>query len=414
MGIVSPEEKPRTQRRKAKGNGEGSIYQTADGRHRGAIAWKDPETGALRRKMVSAGSVGEVRRKLTELRSNLDRGIAPSSSMTLSAYLGHDEKDGDPATGWLAQQRDRVRASTFRHREQCVRLYILPALGTVRLDALTPAHVERMTGSLIASGRSARTAAHARVVLRTALQDANRRGVIHRNVAGLAKAPRVESSDIRYLDPTQIRTLLTACVTDRKDRAGKPKGPPELGNLFALAATTGLRQGELLGLSWDAVDLEARRLTVRRALARDRKGGYALAEPKTPRSRRSVHLPAAAVTALKRQQALQDGRRAALGPVWQDTDDLVFTDAVGRPLRGDSVNASLRRLLGQAKLPLIPFHGLRHSAATALLAAGVPLRTVADQLGHSTIVLTANTYGHVIPESRSEAAAAMDRVLGDG
>ena len=89
----------------------------------------------------------------------------------------------------------------------------------------------------------------------------------------------------------------------------------------------------------------------------------------------------------------------------------MFTDPVGRQLRGDSVNHELHRILKAAKLPSVPFHGLRHSAATAALAAGVPLRLVADMLGHSTITLTANTYGHVLPESRDEVAAAMDRVF---
>ena len=102
---------------------------------------------------------------------------------------------------------------------------------------------------------------------------------------------------------------------------------------------------------------------------------------------------------------------AEAGPAWQDRDGLIFTDSVGRPLRGYNVSSSFGRLLAKSGLPHIPFHGLRHSAATALLSAGVPLRVVADQLGHSTITITADTYAAVLPELRREAADAMDRVL---
>jgi len=370
----------------------------------------------LQRKVVRGRTAAEVRDKLTVLRAGIVKGVRPTRSMTLAQYLGVAETtDADgtvqPARGWLRRQQDRVRGSTFRHREQCVRLYLAPHLGRITLERLAPSDVERMTSQLIASGRSPRTASHARVVLRSALQDAVRDGVIERDVASLARPPKVGRRELDYLTPAQIRKLLDACV-DRTGPDGKPIKAPALGNLFTLAATLGLRQGELLGLTWVAVELEERRLAVRQAMARTRDGGYALAQPKTAGSRRTVPLPSDAVEALERQRAIQDERKATRGRQWQDRDDLVFTDVVGRPLRGDSVNAALRRLLKAEGLPVVPFHGLRHSAATALLSAGVSLKVVSEILGHSTIVLTANTYGHVIPEQRSEAAAAMDRVLG--
>jgi integrase len=160
-------------------------------------------------------------------------------------------------------------------------------------------------------------------------------------------------------------------------------------------------------------------LRVRRALARawlvkddQRVQGWALQEPKTPRSRWSVNLPTIAVRALEARQAAQrDGRRAA-GTTWQDADNLVITDALGRPLRGYDIGHAFPAMLESAGVSRIPFHGLRHSAATALLAAGVPLRTVADVLGHSTITITADPYAAVVPELRRDAADAMDRVWG--
>jgi integrase len=256
-----------------------------------------------------------------------------------------------------------------------------------------------MTSGMIDHGLSATTAASARVTLRKALADAMRHDLVHRNVAALARPPRRERPDLRYLSPAELRTLLAACE-------GDPLGP-----LVTVAATTGRRQGEILGLSWEDVDLEGGRLTVRRALARTWNGGYALAAPKTSRSRRTVNLARVATEALRRQRAWQDDAASAAGPAWSNPDGLVFTDAAGRPLRGTNVTHGFHRLLNAAGLPSIAFHGLRHSAATALLAAGVPLRVVADQLGHTTISITADLYAAVVPELRRDAADAMDRVL---
>jgi integrase len=117
------------------------------------------------------------------------------------------------------------------------------------------------------------------------------------------------------------------------------------------------------------------------------------------------------VAALRRQRDAQDAAKAEAGSAWQDRDDLIFTDALGQPLVGTNVSHAFDNMLKSAGLPHVPFHALRHSAATALLAAGVPLRVVADQLGHSTIVVTANVYAAVVPELRREAADAMDKVL---
>jgi integrase len=242
------------------------------------------------------------------------------------------------------------------------------------------------------------------VILRRALADALRDGLVARNVAALARPPRVTARTIEpgrdYLDADALRALLAASALH-------PIGP-----LVVVAATTGLRQGELLGLAWDDVDAGAGTLTVRRALARAWDGGYALAAPKTARSRRTIHLPAAALAALERQRSRQATAREAAGTAWQDRDGLIFTNSIGRPLDPSAVVRDFHQLLEAAGLPRVPFHGLRHSTATALLGAGVPLRVVSDLLGHSGIGITADVYGHVERALRREAADAMDRALG--
>jgi integrase len=202
-----------------------------------------------------------------------------------------------------------------------------------------------------------------------------------------------------YFEPSDLRTVVNCAKVH------------PLGALFIVAASTGLRLGEVLALSWSDIDFDAGTATVRRSLARSW-DGWELAEPKTARSRRTVNLPDAAIAALRRHRERQDAAQTAVGSAWQDRDDLIFTDAVGRPLRADDVNHVWHELLEATGLPSIPFHGLRHSAATALLAAGVPLKVVSEQLGHSTITITADRYAGVVSEQRREAAAAMDRALG--
>jgi integrase len=380
-------------RSRRRANREGSIYFVeSEGRWRAAVTWTDAE-GRQRRKQISGRTQADVRKRLAALRTDLDRGLAPAAETTVAGFL----------TAWLASSRQRIRPATHRQYESVVRVHIAPALGRLTLSKMTPANVERMTAGMLESGSAPRTAALARVVLRRALADAQRDGIVHRNVAALARPPRVPSRSLvagrDYLDAVDLRRLVTA---------GKvhPLGP-----LVTLAASTGLRQGELLGLAWTDVDLEEATLTVRRSLAHAWEGGYALAEPKTARSRRTLNLPSIAVDALRRQRELQEAATAAVGTAWQDRDGLVFTDAVGRPLMPYDVSHAFGRLLLAARIPRIPFHGLRHSAATAMLAAGVPLKVVSDALGHSTITITADRYSGVVPAQRREAAEAIDRAL---
>lgn len=377
-----------------KSTGERGIYRTKDGRLRGAVSWLDA-TGRRQRRYVSGGSKAEIRRELTKLRSEIDSGLDPAPSGTVGEYLA----------SWLAATRD-VRASTWRGYEQVVRLYLVPALGRRELRKLLPTDVERMTAGMEDRGLSATTARLARTVLRRALAMAERDDLVHRNVAALARPPYMPTRTLvagrDYLKGDDLARLVSSIRIH-------PLGP-----LVTVAAATGLRQGELLGLAWSDLDLEARTLTVRRALARDRGTGWALAEPKTARSRRTIDLPAAATIALRRQRSVQDGQRERAGDAWQDRDDLAFTDDLGRPLSGSWVTHQFHDMLDAAGLPSIPFHGLRHSAATAMLAAGVPLKVVSEALGHATITITADRYAGVVPAQRQAAADAMDRALSGG
>jgi integrase len=382
-----------------RGNGEGYLkHDPTRDRWRGAVAWTEPD-GTPRRRAFSGKRQADVRRRMDELRAELAAGHAPASTRTVADYLA----------GWLEAERARVRPATWRYRDSHARNYIIPALGSVKLAELTPRHVEHMTAEMLAGRHpvtaprvarplSARTAVGVRVSLRKALGDAVRDGLIHRNVAALARPARIPGREVEYLTRDELRRLLEACE-------GQPMGP-----LVTLAATTGLRQGELLGLAWADVDMDAATLTVRHAMARSW-DGWAVGEVKTTRSRRTIHLPARATAALRAQLEAQEAARTAAGDDWQDVDGLVFTDAIGRPLHGWNAAQGFDRLLERAKLRHVPFHALRHSWATLALASGVPLKVVADNLGHASIAVTASFYSGIVPELNRDAADAIGRAL---
>ena len=365
--------------------GSGSVYRTADGRWRGATVTIDPATGRRTRRIVSGPSAAETRRKLDALRATGN----PAPTMRTADWLA----------AWLPTTRTRVAPSTYRGYEAVTR-GIAAHIGDVPLGALSPSDVERMTGAMLTAGRTARTAAMARKVLRLALRHAIRDGLVTRNVAAEARPPRVEAFTARTLSATEARRLIEATADD------------DLGPLWAVLLSTGLRQGEALGLAWPDIDPAAGTLTVRRSLGRGWDGNLTLGPPKSERSRRTIALPTVARGALDRRKLRQDADRQAAGSAWQDRDGLVFTDAVGRPLRGRDITPALRVALQGVDLPPVRCHDLRHTAATLQLAGGVPLTTISRTLGHSSLAITADIYAHVTPDLRRDAADAMDRALG--
>lgn len=389
--------------------GEGSIYQTADGRWRAAIVATDPETGQKVRRVVSGRTQAEVRDRLRNLRRDVEHGaVAPGKPKTVASYI----------TTWLPALRGRVRPTTWRYHESLIRLRILPELGSIPLADLTPTRIEKWTAAIIAGTgpkvarrgespaplppASPTTARGARGTLRMILRDAERDRLVARNAAALARPPRGVRHELRVLTAVETRRLVDGTAEDA------------LGPLYALAALTGLRQGEVLGLRWSDLELDSPEptVTIRRAYARSGTGGWADAETKTSRSRRTLDLPAAAAAALRRQRTRQKEARLAAGTMWQDTVGAVFTDPIGRRITGAAVTHRFSRDLDRLGLPHVRFHDLRHGAASLMLAGGVPLKVVSETLGHTGIAITADTYAHLDRAQRREAADAMERAIG--
>jgi integrase len=299
---------------------------------------------------------------------------------------------------WLEETvKLRVRPLTYSGYAINVRRHIIPALGDIRLDRLSSEQVQTFLNRKVEEGLSSKTVTYIRQVLRTSLEQGLRWNLISRNVVTLVPAPRKERKAIHPLQPHEIGKFLDA-VAGRRLEA-----------LYVTTLALGLRRGEVLGLQWEDIDFRAGRLQVQRQLQRFG-GRLQLVEPKTDRARRVLDLPESVVKALMEHQTRQVIERLTAGTRWEE-HDLVFPTTVGTPLDSRSLLRDFRQVIRTGKLPAIRFHDLRHSCATMLLVQGVPARVVMEILGHSEIGLTMNTYSHVIPGLRKDAAARMEDLL---
>jgi integrase len=279
-----------------------------------------------------------------------------------------------------------------------IRRHLAPAIGRVRLEKLTPGHVQAMLDAMLAAGLSPRSVLGLRIVLLAALKQGLRWGMVGRNVAELVSAPRVVNAEMKVLSPEQARQFLVACRGDALEA------------LYWLALSTGLRRGELLALKWQDVDFERGILSVRRALGRSTSEGIVIAEPKTPQGRRTVRLSAPVIAVLRAHRKAQLERRLQAGPEWQEADFL-FTTGIGTTFDPSTLGKVFKAMLEKAKLPAVRFHDLRHSAATIALSQGVHPKIVSEMLGHSKISLTLEVYSHSLPTLQVEAADRIASAL---
>ncbi|SFE97061.1 site-specific integrase [Streptomyces mirabilis] len=372
--------------RKRNPNGAGSIWQRKDGRFEARVYVPQPD-GTRKRKTVYGSTWDECDEKRQELVRRDRQGIpTPSRSAKLSEWLPY----------WLEEYiRPQRKRTTYVKYEMHVRLYLVPLLGSRRLESLTTANVRQMI-SKVTEQASAATAKEAHRVLRTALTAACRDELISRNVVQLVPAPRVEPRELHPWSLDETLTFLEAARTD-------PLYPA-----FVLAVALGLRRGEILGLQWRDVDLDRRTLTVRTTLNR---GGKELYLDTTKNGRaRVIPIPLMCVAPLRWQRLRQAARRDAIGADWHDSDH-VFTTRSGRPIEPRNLYRSFLRIAASAGLPQVRLHDTRHGCASLLFAAGVAPRTVMEILGHSQIAVTMNVYTHVSDDNRREAMGHMDRLL---
>jgi integrase len=370
---------------KSRANGDGDVFPRKNkaGKitsYRGAYVGPDGK-----RRYVSGKTKEEARKALREARSGADQGLVfDAARLTVVEYLDRWLKDSVQGS---------VRRSTYESYDRQVRRYVTPAVGRVRLNALTPAHVQGLYREMQDRGLSAQTVEYTHAVLHRALKQAVRWSMVPRNVCDAVDVPQVRREEMHPLTPEQARRFLDAARGERLEA------------LYVVAVYAGLRPGELLALGWEDVDRGI--LHVNRALS---DGEFTT--PKTKRSRRRIDLSAGSIAALRRHRVRQLEERMARAGLWRD-HALVFPSSVGTPLSHRNVVRSFKAVLKRADLPaVIRLYDLRHTCATLLLCRNVHPKYVQELLGHASIAQTLDTYSHVLPGMDGGIGDAMDEVLG--
>ncbi|GBE21991.1 MAG TPA: site-specific integrase [Actinobacteria bacterium] len=384
-----------------RGRGEDSIYRDGD-RWRGAISLGRTPDGRRRRIKVSGATKAEVVAKLKEVHRALDAGVeSPTRRLTVGAYLDQ----------WIEGVPGRVEQSTAADYADTVRLHLKPGLGSKILTKLSVSELNALWASKRKAGYSANSIRIMRTVLRSALHQAEREGLLVRNVAALSDPPRLGQPEGRSLTVAEARRLLDAAKGDRLEA------------LYAITVTFGLRRGEALGLPWSDIDLDSGLVHVRRQLRRERlpaeqqretgrKTQLILRDLKTKRSRRTLNLTPALDRLLRSHRARQARERLAAGPGWTESD-LIFTTRKGTPIDPDNFAHYFHRLCARADLGHWTPHEMRHSAASIMLAQGTPLWVVSEVLGHASVAITKDIYGHLMGGEKQEATKAIADVLFD-
>lgn len=370
-------------------NGEGSIYR-ANGRWVGVVSL-GYQRGKRRRRAIYGTTREELAKKVRKILSAKDDGrVIPTGSQTVGQFIAR----------WL---NDVVRSGnapqTYRAYERIARLHVTPELGAIQLSKLTAQEVQAfLTKKLKDDGMSPRSVESYRTLLVTALGQAEKWDLVPRNVASRTERPYVPKREVNPFTVNEARQFLQIV-----------KDEP-LGAMFVLAELEGLRRAEFLGLRWKDADLEKREVRVCGALQRV-DGTNRLVPAKSGKSRK-LEIGEIAKDALMRRRTFQLEEKLAAGGAWSNKLDLIFTTRNGTPLEASVPNRIMDRLLKKAGIRHLSPHGLRHSCATLMMAAGENAKVIAEKLGHSTTAFTLDVYAHVGPTLQEEASARMDQRMG--
>lgn len=339
----------------------------------------------------------DAERAFGELRDEVRRGAyVEPSKLSLNRYLEEE---------WLPSIEASVRPTTLRNYRDLHESYVKPTFGRTQLVNITPARLNGYYAELLASGRrsgdgglSPKTVRNVHSILHKALTDAVRWGHLPRNPVSLAAPPKPARGEMKVWSPEQLRTFVEFTRNNR------------LAAAWLLLITTGMRRGEVLGLTWENVDLTNARLAVVQSLSVVNYHDVRLTQPKTSKGRRSVALDPITVAALQAHRVQQLEERLEWGEGWNGSD-LVFTRENGTTIHPQRLTSWFEQLARDAGLPKIRLHDLRHSYATAALAAGIPAKVVSERLGHASVVITLDTYSHILPSMQEDAANSVANLI---
>ncbi len=370
-----------------RGHNEGSVYYDATTERWVAAITTD----TVKRKKFYAKTQKEAIRKRNEALRELEKGTLPT---------GTQQKFGPFLENWIEEvHKSQVRLSTYVKYKKLIRSYIIPSLGNIWLQKLTPQHVQHLYSEMGQKGLSSKTINSTHGVLHVALKHALRWNLVSRNVCDLVTPPRIVKHAMTPLTVEQARSLLEGVNKHR------------LKVLLTLAVVSGMRRGELVGLRWSDIDFEQKYLMVLRTVDYIPHYGYVVGEPKSAAGKRKIQLPLFLVDLLKQHLVEQNQRRLEVGEKWENLDQ-VFPDLHGGYFNPTYLDKMFSKLLQEIGVPHMRLHDLRHSAATILLSLGVNAKVIQELLGHSDIVITLGIYGHVLPTMQQEVVEKWDNVFG--
>ena len=372
--------------------GAGTIRKRSDGRWeaRYSIGF-DPKTGKQIQKSVYGQTQKEVRQKLTQITAEIDEGTyVEPNSMKLGTWLDI----------WIKEYTGNLKPSTYSIYESHVRVHIKPNLGHIQLSKLAPHMVQHLYNELMnEKGLSAKTIKNIHGALHKAMEQAKRMNYIRNNPLDAVIVPRVEKPNIETLEDEDMVKFLNAI-----------KGhPDEL--IYYVTAFTGLRQSEVLGLTWDCVDFENNTLLINKQHNQQRTTKeYKFTSLKNDRIR-TLTVADEVMGVLRKQQARQEAWKAEAGSAWANPEQFVFTNELGHYVSNKTLYNRFKRLVNALGMGNLHFHSLRHTFAVNSLRAGDDIKTVQENLGHSTAAFTLSTYAHSTPGMKRESANRMGQYI---
>ncbi len=350
----------------------------------------DPGTGKQIQRSISGKTQKEVAKKLKEATAAIDAGTytAPSK-MTIGEWLDI----------WTAEYLGGVKPRTVDLYKGVVKSRLKPGIGALRLEVLTPHAVQSYYNGLSKEGLAPKTVKNIHGILHKALQQAVSNSYIRTNPADSCILPRAVRKELKPMDEDMITAFLKIVKGHQYEE------------LFKVTLFTGMREGEVLGLMWDCVDLTKGTVTIDKQLQmiRGSKGQYQIVPTKNSKGR-TISIAPFVVDTLRRVKHQQLENRLRYGESWEDSG-FVFTNELGYHLSASTVYKSFKKVMQDIGSPETRFHDLRHSYAVASIRSGDDIKTVQENLGHATAAFTLDVYGHVTEKMKKDSAARMEQFI---
>lgn len=370
-------------------NGSGTIRQRNDGRWEARITvGRDPATGKQIQKSIYGKTQTEVSKKLREVCKEVDDGIYKES-------VKYTVKDW--AILWLNEYTGNLKPLTVKQYTSYINNHIIASIGNVKLIRLDTPIVQKFYNRLVKEGLTPKTIKNIHGILHSMLETAVEVGYIRVNPSGACRLPKVEKKQVKPLENTDISNLLGALKGDKYE------------SLYTVDLFTGLRQSELLGLTWDCIDFKRGTMHVYRQLQHD-KNNYYFASLKNGKSR-TVALAPFVLNVLKNQKAWQTECQLKSYGLWDNKDDLIFTNELGGHLTQSNTYKRFKAIVRSIGIPEARLHDLRHTFAVSSLQSGNDIKTVQESLGHHSSAFTLDVYGHVTEQMRKDSADRLENFI---